>query len=155
MYFTINCIVRVYRERKIYAGPGGIYFVPEIKISKIQSLLMGKLGNEFSHPGRFEACVSFCTGSFLCFFTFLKKRGSLEYLWELYSIKERQMRGPVPGRQGFPALLPCCWHPGTGVPHRELDLSAKMGNSYNFTLLILTCVLLAFIAWMPNAFSVT
>lgn len=115
MYFTINCIVRVYRERKIYVRPGGIYFGPEIKISKIQSLLMGlnKLGNEFSHPGRFEACVSFCTGSFLCFFTFLKKRGSLEYLWELYSIKGKADVWSCARQTGIPSpspMLLASWH---------------------------------------------
>lgn len=102
--------------------------------------------------GRFEAFVSFCTGSLLCFFPFLKKRGSLESLWELCSIKERQPHGPVPGRQGLPPQLPCCWDPGTGVPPRELDLSANMGNHYHFTVFVLTCVLFAFIAWLPNAF---
>lgn len=58
----------------------------------------------------------------------------------------------MPGRQGFPAQLPCCWHSGTGVPHREPDLSTNMGNNYNFTVLILTRVLFAFIAWLPKAF---
>lgn len=83
-------------ESKMYPRRGRTHFGLEIKLSKVLYLFKGWTSWEmiFLVLGRFEAFVAFCTGILFCFFTFLKKRGLLENLQKLLSIKDMQTDSP-------------------------------------------------------------